>query len=67
MAIVGHVLSCTLVAYAFARLRAPGKDALFPVLLATMMLPDPLIDLHDQTKYTVSLGLSFYRSSYDVR
>jgi len=160
MTIVGHVLSCTLVAYAFARLRAPGKDLLFVVLLATMMLPypvtmipiyiafktvgwvntflplivpaffgspfyiflmrqffltlppeledaarvdgantlqtlwyvilpisrpalatvaiftfqavwndflPPLIYLHDQSKYTVSLGLSFFRSSYDVR
>ena len=27
----------------------------------------PLIYLHDQTKYTVSLGLSFFRSNYDVR
>ncbi|MDF1512568.1 MAG: carbohydrate ABC transporter permease [Anaerolineae bacterium] len=27
----------------------------------------PLIYLHDQSKYTVSLGLSFFRSSYDVR
>jgi ABC-type glycerol-3-phosphate transport system permease component len=160
MTIFGHLLSCTLVAYAFARLRAPGKDMLFLILLATMMLPypvtmvpiyigfesvgwvntflpliipaffgspfyiflmrqffltlpveledaaridgantlqiiwhvilpiskpalvtvaiftfqaswndflGPLIYLHDQTKYTVSLGLSFFRSSYDVR
>jgi multiple sugar transport system permease protein len=160
MTIVGHLLSCTLVAYAFARLRAPGKNALFLVLLATMMLPypvtmipvyigfnslgwinsfkplivpaffgspfyifllrqffltlppeledaarvdgantlqilwhiilpistpamatvaiftfqttwndflAPLIYLHDQTKYTISLGLNFFRSSYDVR
>jgi multiple sugar transport system permease protein len=158
--ILGHVLSCTLVAYAFARLRAPGKNLLFLVLLATMMLPypvtmipiyigfknlgwvnsflplmvpaffgnpfyifllrqffltltpeledaarvdgantlqiighvvlpiskpaiatvaiftfqaawndflPPLIYLHDQSKYTISLGLSFFRSSYDVR
>jgi multiple sugar transport system permease protein len=36
---VGTVLSCSVVAYAFARLRAPGRDALFLVLLATMMLP----------------------------
>lgn len=36
---VGTVLSCSVVAYAFARLRAPGRDALFMVLLATMMLP----------------------------
>ncbi len=160
MVILGHVLSCTLVAYGFARFRAPGKKALFLVLLATMMLPypvtmvplyilfsrigwvnsfwplivpaffgspfyifllrqffltlppdledaarvdgantlqtiwhvilpasrpamatvaifsfqavwndflPPLIYLHDQTKYTISLGLSFFRSTYDVR
>ena len=160
MTILGHLLSCTVVAYAFARLRAPGKDFLFLVLLATMMLPypvtmipiyigfktlgwvnsflplivpaffgspfyifllrqffltlpaeledaarvdgantlqmiwhiilpistpalatvaiftfqaswndflGPLIYLHDQSKYTVSLGLNFFRSSYDVR
>jgi multiple sugar transport system permease protein len=160
MVILGHVLSCTLVAYGFARFRAPGKNALFVVLLATMMLPypvtmvplyilfsrglgwgnsfwplivpaffgspfyifllrqffltlpreledaarvdgantlqilrhvilpaslpaiatvavfsfqavwndflPPLIYLHDQAKYTVSLGLSFFRSTYDV-
>jgi multiple sugar transport system permease protein len=27
----------------------------------------PLIYLHDQSKYTVSLGLNFFRSTYDVR
>ena len=160
MTIIGHLLSCTLVAYAFARLRAPGKDVLFVILLTTMMLPypvtmipvyigfnqvgwvnsflplivpsffgapffifllrqffltlppeledaarvdgantlqiiwhvvlpiskpalavvavftfqatwndflAPLIYLHDQSNYTISLGLSFFRSSYDVR
>jgi ABC-type glycerol-3-phosphate transport system permease component len=160
MNMVGHILSCTVVAYGFARLRAPGKNALFVLLLATMMLPypvtmipiyigfnalgwvntfrplivpaffgnpfyifllrqfllgvprdledaaridgantgqiiwhiilpvirpaiatvaiftfqstwndflGPLIYLHEQTKYTVSLGLSFFRSNYDVR
>ncbi len=40
--IVGHVLSCTLVAYGFARLRAPGRDAIFVLVLATMMLPYPV-------------------------
>jgi multiple sugar transport system permease protein len=160
LTIVGHMLSCTVVAYGFARLRAPGKETLFIVLLATMMLPypvtmipiyvgfkaigwintffplivpaffgnpfyifllrqffmtippdleeaaridgantlqtiwhvilpvvrpamatvaiftfqeawrdflPPLIYLHDQSKYTVSLGLSFFRSNYDIR
>ena len=42
LTIVGHLLSCTLVAYAFARLRAPGRDTLFVVMLATLMLPYPL-------------------------
>jgi len=160
MTILGHVLSCTVAAYGFARLRAPGKRFLFILLLATMMLPypatmipiyigfnalgwvntfwplivpaffgnafyifllrqffltippnledaaridgantfqiiwhvilpiirpaiatvaiftfqstwndflAPLIYLHDQSKYTVSLGLSFFRSNYDVQ
>ncbi len=39
---IGHVISCILVAYAFARLRAPGKNFLFLVLLGTMMLPFPV-------------------------
>ncbi len=37
--VVGTVLSCSLVAYGFSRLRFPGRDALFSVMLATMMLP----------------------------
>ncbi len=40
--IIGHVVSCVLVAYAFARLRAPGKNVLFIILLGTMMLPFPV-------------------------
>lgn len=39
LSIVGHLLSCTVVAYAFARMQAPGKNMLFAVVLATMMLP----------------------------
>ncbi len=35
----GRLISCTLVAYGFARLRAPGKNVLFTILLATLMLP----------------------------
>jgi multiple sugar transport system permease protein len=37
--ILGAVVTSSLAAYAFARLKAPGKDAIFMVLLATMMLP----------------------------
>jgi hypothetical protein len=42
LTIIGHLTSCTLIAYAFARLRAPGRDLLFVVMLATMMLPYPV-------------------------
>ena len=37
--ILGNVSSCSLVAYAFARLKARGKNALFFLVLSTMMLP----------------------------
>jgi multiple sugar transport system permease protein len=35
----GEILSCALVAYGFARFRFPGREALFILLLATMLLP----------------------------
>ncbi len=38
-AIVGTLFSNTPVAYAFARLKFPGRDLLFIIILATMMLP----------------------------
>lgn len=37
--IIGRFVTCVLVAYAFARLNAPGKDFIFALLLATLMLP----------------------------
>ena len=37
--IVGTLFSNTPVAYAFARLKFPGRDLLFIIILATMMLP----------------------------
>lgn len=40
--LIGNFLSCTIVAYAFARLRAPGKNVLFAILLSTLMLPFPV-------------------------
>ncbi|HEY65527.1 MAG TPA: carbohydrate ABC transporter permease [Caldilineae bacterium] len=36
---LGDVIACSFVAYGFARLRFPGRDALFVLLLSTMMLP----------------------------
>ncbi len=37
--VLGSVLSCSLAAYGFARLRFPGRDVIFLVLLSTLMLP----------------------------
>lgn len=39
MNIIGRLLSCTLVAYSFARLRFPGRNLLFMLLLSTLMIP----------------------------
>ncbi len=37
--IVGKLVSCTLPAYGFSRVHWPGRDVVFYVVLATMMLP----------------------------
>ena len=43
--ILGRLISCTFIAYGFARLEAPGKNALFAVLLATLMLPSAVTQI----------------------
>ncbi len=37
--VVGTLCSCSLVAYGFTRLQWPGRDWMFAVLIATMLLP----------------------------
>jgi multiple sugar transport system permease protein len=37
--VIGQLLSCTLIAYGFARLRFPGRNVLFMVMLATLLIP----------------------------
>lgn len=39
IAIIGNVVSCSLAAYAFARLEFKGKKWMFAVMLMTMMIP----------------------------
>ena len=39
LAIIGEVVTATLVAYGFSRFRFPGRDFLFVVLLSTLLLP----------------------------
>lgn len=39
VSLVGELFSASLVAYGFARLRFPGRDVLFALMLSTLMLP----------------------------
>jgi ABC-type glycerol-3-phosphate transport system permease component len=41
--IIGDVFVCALVGYAFARIPAPGRTALFLLVLSTMMLPEQVL------------------------
>jgi multiple sugar transport system permease protein/sn-glycerol 3-phosphate transport system permease protein len=40
LSVFGSVLSCSLAAYGFARLRFPGREVLFVMILSTLMLPE---------------------------
>jgi multiple sugar transport system permease protein len=39
LAVTGQIISASLVAFGFARLRFPGRDLLFLILLSTIMIP----------------------------
>ncbi|MCY9592122.1 carbohydrate ABC transporter permease [Paenibacillus chitinolyticus] len=43
LSVIGALLSCSMVGYAFARLRFPLKNALFVMVLGTMMIPPVVI------------------------
>ena len=43
LTVIGTVVSSTLVAYGFARIQWKGRDVLFYCVLATMMIPFPVI------------------------
>ena len=53
--IVGKLISCSLVAFAFSRLRWWGRDALFVLMVATLMLP-PQVTLIPQFVIWKELG-----------
>jgi multiple sugar transport system permease protein len=52
---VGQVLLCSMAAYAFARLRFPGKKVLFGVFLSVLMVP-PQLFIIPQYQIMSSLG-----------
>ena len=39
LVVIGNVISCSLAAYAFARLKFPGKSLFFALMMGTLMLP----------------------------
>ena len=72
---VGTVVSCTLVAYGFARFRFPGRSLLFTVLIATIFLPAAVTIVPTYTMFAkigwVGTWLpllipTFFANAYDV-
>ncbi len=73
--LVGTLLSCSLVAYAFARLQWPGRTICFALLLATMMIP-PQVTMIPQFLIFQKLGwyntlqplwvMSFFANAFSV-
>ncbi len=72
---IGTLLSCTLVAYGFARFQIPGKNLMFVILISTITLPPqativPLYilfaKLHWTQTYLPLLVPAFFANAYDV-
>lgn len=43
VSIIGTVIICTLAAYAFARIEFVGRDTMFTLVLATLMIPESVV------------------------
>ena len=73
--LIGTVVSCTLVAYGFARFRFPGRGFLFLILISTIFLPAAVTLVPTYTIF-VKLGWvgtwlpllvpTFFANAYDV-
>jgi multiple sugar transport system permease protein len=72
---IGVLLSCTLVAYGFARFRFPGRNLLFTLLIATIFLPAAVTIIPTYTVFQrigwVGTWLplivpAFFANAYDV-
>ena len=71
---VGQLVTCTLAAFAFARLSFPGRDSLFFILLVGLMFPAQVTILPIYLGYAkvgllnrpVSLALMYLTSSFGV-
>jgi ABC-type glycerol-3-phosphate transport system permease component len=58
LAVLGELLSASFVAFGFARLRFPGRNILFIVLLTTMMIPYPVTMIPSFLLWVRVLGLA---------
>jgi len=72
---IGTLISCTLVAYGFARFSIPGKNVLFIILISTIVLPPqatiiPLYILFSKLHWIGTwlplLVPAFFANAYDV-
>ena len=59
LSVVGQLLSCSMAAYAFARLRWPGRELVFGIVLATMMLPTMVLMV---PQFLIFKGLGWYNT-----
>lgn len=66
LSVIGHCLSATIVAYSFARLRWRGRNTVFLIMLATLMLPEE-VTLVPQFLIFRNLGWVGDRHSADPR
>ena len=76
LVVIGTLLSCTLAAYGFARVRWPGREIAFLLVLSTMMLPAqvtlvPLYIIFTRTLHWTNtfyplIVPSFFANAFDI-
>jgi multiple sugar transport system permease protein len=76
LGVIGTVLSCTVVAYGFSKINWPGRDVVFVVVLATMMLPPQVTLVPLYIVFTRTLGWAntiwplvvpaFFANAFDI-
>jgi multiple sugar transport system permease protein len=57
LSVIGTVLSSSIVGFAFARLKAPGRETLFMIMLSTMILPAEVTMV---PRFVIFRGLGWY-------
>ncbi len=58
-----QVISCSMAAYAFARVRWPGRDRIFLLYLATLMIPGVVLMVPN---FAIVLGLGMFNSYWGL-